>query len=84
MAKILKFSASWCQPCKQMAKVLSTMNVQNVTEIDVDEESDITAMYQVRGVPTLIAVDAEGIEIDRLVGSHGEKRIRDWLAANEL
>ena len=84
MAKILKFSASWCQPCKQMSKVLSSMNVQNITEIDVDNESEITAMYQVRGVPTLIAIDAEGVEIDRLVGSHGEKRIHDWLAANGL
>ena len=60
------------------------MNVQNITEIDVDDESEITAMYQVRGVPTLIAIDAEGVEIDRLVGSHGEKRIHDWLAANGL
>ena len=37
MKKILKFSASWCQPCKMLAKNLETAQLTvPVEEVDID------------------------------------------------
>ena len=81
--KLLKFSATWCGPCKQLATVLSKMTLPcELEDIDVDENSDLAAMYGVRGVPTLMLTEDDGTVIDRLVGSNSEQAVANWIAAN--
>ncbi len=69
--KVLKFYADWCQPCKAvsaiMEKVKDKLTVP-VEEIDIDANNDIAKKYQIRGVPTLVMVDDDGVEVKRQVG----------------
>lgn len=78
--KILKFSASWCGPCKSMAAVLNRIALPvAVQEIDVDDNHEQAAQYAIRGVPTLVLVDPAGKEVSRLVGSKNEAEIKNWI-----
>lgn len=78
--KILKFSASWCGPCKSMAAVLKRITLPvAVQEIDVDDNHEQAAQYAIRGVPTLVLVDSTGKEVSRLVGSKNEAEIKNWI-----
>ena len=78
--KILKFSASWCQPCKMLAKTIEGMEVPyEITEIDIDEQPEQAGKYQVRGVPTMVLVDDKGAVVSRLVGVQSAHKIGEWL-----
>ena len=71
MLKVLKFSASWCGPCKQLApifdQVKSEVSGVSFQDVDVDAESALAIKYNVRGVPTII-IEKNGQEVKRLVG----------------
>ena len=55
MKKVLKFSASWCGPCKMLSKVLSTIETDvEIEEIDVDTNRELAIVYKVRGVPLMV------------------------------
>lgn len=79
--KILRFTASWCGPCKSLAKNLEEANLSVPIEvIDVDVQSDIAVEYGIRGVPTLVMLD-ENIEVKRLVGSKTVTELKEWATA---
>lgn len=72
--KLLKFYAPWCNPCKNQAKVLETIDFPYpVVEINIDENTETAIDYGVRTVPTLILVNAEGETIERLSDSKATK-----------
>ena len=79
--KILKFSATWCRPCKKLTETLDQMVLPYVIETkDVDKEPGLASDYSVRSVPTMILVDDEGKELSRLVGPRSKADIGEWLA----
>lgn len=67
--KYLKFTGSWCSPCKQLAPIMEQVKQHGikVEEIDVDDQSDLAEKYNIRSIPTVI-LDDNGREINRLVG----------------
>jgi len=71
MLKVLKFSASWCGPCKQLTpifdQVKSEVSGVSFQDVDVDADSALAIKYNVRGVPTII-FEKDGQEVKRLVG----------------
>lgn len=68
--KLLKFQASWCQPCKMLTATLKDLELPfDVTEIDIDEDMDTAMKYGVRGVPTLILLNDDNETIVTHVGS---------------
>ena len=77
--KILRFTASWCQPCKMLAKNLETANIELPIEvIDIDEDQEKAIEYQVRSVPTLVMVEND-TEVKRKVGFKALQDIKDLL-----
>lgn len=64
--EVLKFSASWCTPCKLLSATLK--DVEGVKEIDIDQNRELTAEYSVRSVPTLVFLQ-DGKEVERTVGA---------------
>lgn len=69
--KILKFSSATCMPCKQMAKVIDELDDDTKSLFEeYTSENDITKFMQfnVRSVPTLVAVDDSGNELRRSTG----------------
>ena len=79
MKRVLRFTASWCGPCKMLARTLEDINTNIPIEvIDIDEKQDIAIEYGVRGVPTLIMLD-ENTEMKRVVGMQSQKALEEWL-----
>lgn len=78
MQQLLHFTASWCQPCKQMepliAKLVSENLAINYNKIDLSDEFDDAVEYGVRGVPTFIAL-VDGKEIARHTGVATEEKL---------
>ena len=62
---ILKFTATWCGPCKQIAPYIEKLNAQyskcdyEYIEIDIDECFDLYAFFKkkkmVTGVPAMLS-----------------------------
>lgn len=84
---IIKFSASWCGPCKVLENIIVNLDenkVNNVSfgEINVDEEfaDEITRNLNIRNIPVTIFF-REGKEVNRVVGIITEQefynKIRD-------
>lgn len=67
--EIIRFTASWCQPCQQLSEWLDekglNANVSNV--VDIDDKPDLVSEYNIRSVPTLIKVD-NGAVVQSLSG----------------
>ena len=71
MKQLLHFTATWCQPCKQMEPLIAIFVSENLDinydKIDVSDEFDPAVEYGVKGVPTFIAL-VDGIETARHTG----------------
>ncbi len=50
-----------------------------VEDMDVDQEQVLARSYGVRGVPTVILVDATGKALKRFSGVKSQDYIKDWL-----
>lgn len=79
MKKVLKFSASWCGPCKMLAKTLQTVETTvEIEEVDVDQNGELTQQYKIRGVPTLVLIE-DGVELKRVVGVKSKEELETWI-----
>jgi len=79
MKRILRFTASWCQPCKSMAMMLEEINADIPVEvIDIDVHSEIAMEYGIRSVPTLVMKDGN-IEVKRMTGVKTKEKLTEWI-----
>lgn len=79
MKKILRFTASWCQPCKALAMQLEEADLGlPIDVIDIDVHSEIAMEYGIRSVPTLILLD-ENIEMKRMSGMKTKQQLTEWI-----
>lgn len=65
MIQVLKFSASWCTPCKVLSATLK--DAEGINEIDIDKNRELAIEYNVRSVPTLVFLK-DGVEVERTKG----------------
>lgn len=78
MKRIIRFTASWCGPCKTLAKNLESANLSMPIEVvDIDVQSEIATDFGIRGVPTLVMME-ENVEVKRLVGSKTINELKEW------
>ena len=78
--ELLKFSASWCQPCKALAGNFKYVDLGDVTlkEYDIEENSDEANKFAIRGVPTLILMK-DGVEVKRTTGVLMADKIEEFI-----
>ena len=77
--RVMRFTASWCQPCKMLAKNLESVNTDVPIEVyDIDERTDVAMDFGIRGVPTLVMMDGN-TEVKRMVGMKSLKELEDWM-----
>lgn len=82
MKKVVMFSASWCNPCKQAKPVFqqlkeSRSDVQ-FEVVDIDENRDMANNFGITGVPTFMLIE-DGEEVKRLVGAANVTKIKEVL-----
>ncbi len=78
---IVDVSASWCPPCQQMAREVHTnkefiefTKTQVFMLLDAEKDNDgirLAGKFDVRSYPTILVLDAQGREINRLIGGSG-------------
>lgn len=79
--KILKFSASWCGPCKMLTTTIASIKDEipyPVEEIDVDSNTEMAQKFSIRGVPTMILVNGEK-EVKRKVGAMTSAELKTFV-----
>ncbi|MGV2334381.1 MAG UNVERIFIED_CONTAM: thioredoxin family protein [Planctomycetaceae bacterium] len=85
--ELLDFTASYCQPCRQMLPIIQRMEQDRfpVRRVDISDEPDLSAKFRITGVPTLIVM-VEGREVKRFVGLTSESVLREAMlrASREL
>ena len=77
MKEILYFSAPWCQPCRNFKSIMeSVSNSIPVRFINVDENPQLAAQYNVRSVPMLVFLK-DGQEVDKTIGVLTETQVKE-------
>ncbi|MEV3988955.1 thioredoxin [Streptomyces sp. NPDC049837] len=80
---LVKFTADWCGPCRQLAPVLGALAAEEadrlkVVQIDVDRNPETTVRYGVLSTPTLMVFRA-GEPVRSMVGARAKRRLLQEL-----
>ena len=79
MKKVVRFTASWCGPCKMLAKTLEDIQTNVPIEvIDIDAQPEIAAEFGIRGVPTLVMME-DNMATKRLVGNKTKQELEAFI-----
>ncbi len=80
---LVDFWASWCPPCKMIEPVLNDLSCEEkdrfkFAKINVDQNRNIAASYNIGGVPTFILFNA-GKEVSRRSGAQSKGQLKQML-----
>jgi thioredoxin 1 len=62
---MIDFYADWCGPCKMVAPILDQLQEEykgaiNIYKIDTEAERNLSAMFGIQSIPSLLFVPMEG------------------------
>ena len=79
---VIDFYANWCNPCKKLD--ISLKNIRKdfkdvkFKKINVEIESELSNLFDVRSIPTLLFIKNNKIE-ERLVGAINEDLLTETI-----
>lgn len=80
---LVDFWATWCGPCKMIAPILDQLAEEmagklKICKIDVDNNKEMAAKYNVRGVPTLMLFKDGSLEASK-VGALSKGQLTQFI-----
>lgn len=79
---LLDFSATWCGPCQMLAPIIHEIANEHpeyaVCKIDVDEQPELAAAFNIVSIPTLITVK-NGNVANKSVGYIPKEKILEMM-----
>ena len=79
---LVDFWASWCGPCRMVSPIVDEIAREHddikVVKINVDEQPELAAAYQIMSIPTLM-VFKDGNVVNRAMGAMPKQQILDLL-----
>lgn len=83
---VIDFYATWCGPCKLIAPKLEAMAQEFkdeiiVLKVDVDENEEIAAEYQIEAMPTFVFIKSKNV-VTRFSGAN-EAKVRDTIVSSK-
>jgi thioredoxin 1 len=69
---VVDFWAEWCAPCRLIAPTIEALATEyegkiKVGKLNVDENAEVSARYQIRGIPTVLIIK-NGEVAEQVVG----------------
>ncbi|HVJ37836.1 MAG TPA: thioredoxin [Stenotrophomonas sp.] len=85
---LVDFWATWCGPCKSLTPILEKLAAEyngafELAKVDVDQEQQIAAAFQIRSVPTVFLVK-DGQLVDGFPGALPEGQLREFLTQHGI
>ncbi len=70
---LIDFYATWCSPCRYLSPYVDTWakELQGrvlVCKVNIDTAREVSGVYNIRSMPTVVHMDAQGHELTRKVG----------------
>ena len=79
---LLDFWASWCGPCRMVSPIVDEIARERsdikVGKINVDEQRDLAAAFNVMSIPTLVVMK-DGKAVHQAMGAHPKAEILSML-----
>ncbi|MBE6189237.1 MAG: thioredoxin [Rikenellaceae bacterium] len=80
---MIDFYASWCGPCQRLLPIVESLADEfegkvDIYKVNVDQEEELAAAFNVRTIPTLIFIPLSG-KPEREVGAKSESELRERL-----
>ena len=79
---LLDFFATWCGTCKMLAPILDEIAEERedikVCKVDVDQEPELAAQYQVSSIPSLFVIE-KGEVVNQSLGAKPKAKILEML-----
>ena len=82
---LVDFWAAWCAPCRMLSPTVDQVAKEyqgraKVVKLDVDDNAQTAARYNIRGIPTLLLFK-EGEIRDQIVGATSKDHIQRVIDA---
>ena len=82
---LVDFWAAWCGPCKMIAPILEELaedygDKVKICKVDVDDNKETPAKYNIRGIPTLMLFK-DGNNEGTKVGALSKTQLKEFIDA---
>jgi len=82
---LVDFWAPWCGPCQMMMPAIEELSREmkgvKIGKVNIDENNELAAEYEVSAVPTLILFKKGGIA-EKRTGAATKAALKQWIEGN--